>query len=131
MNRGYLELIAMQQSIELFLEDVKSLHSGNVATSKLLAKYRNSPHFSTAIKTIVRVNNGHQAVVEKYSKMLDDLKSNVENISEMINSIEQAETIIEAEKDSLPVEEIAAAIVEQPSILTAPRKKRNKKKVKN
>ncbi len=130
MNSGYLELIAVQQDIEQFLEDAKSLHSGNITTSKLFAKYRNVHHFTAAIKTIVRVNDGYRITVEKYSKMLDDLKSNVENISEIIVAIEQVESVIQEEKASSPTLEVLD-IVEQPIIASPTRKKRNKKKIKN
>jgi hypothetical protein len=130
MNRGYLELIAMQQGIERFLEDAKSLHSGNVATSKLFAKYRNVHHFTAAIKTIVRVNDGYRITVEKYSKMLDDLKSNVENISEIIVAIEEVESVIQEEKASSSIVAVLD-IVEQPVVASPVRKKRNKKKIKN
>lgn len=118
----------MQQGIEQFLKDAESLHSGDVATSKLFAKYRNAPHFVAAIKTIVRVDNGYQMIVGKYSKVLEDLKSNVEDITEIMDTIEKAESVIREEKAQLTATEVVSADSNQGVIPSSKRKRTNKKK---
>lgn len=120
----------MQQGIEQFLKDAESLHSGDVPTSKLFAKYRNAPHFVAAIKTIVRVDNGYQMIVEKYSKVLEDLKSNVEDIVEIMGTIEKAENVIREEKAQLSATEVVGAVSNQGVIPSSKRKKANRKKIK-